>query len=356
MANEFGVRWKNENSASYELNADNLHAVHPSYDSLEQPFIVQHSQTQLKIKANTAIKIVNESTHKVFRVTTDTIIAVASNLDTGVIQAGKDYYVYLCDGGGDSASIVISLNSTYPAGYNANNSRKIGGFHTLCAAVGTISNHPLSGYSSAAILPQSVWDLSHRPKCSPEGMVWSPEAGIWVDIYLQSGTGATTASANGGTITDNRNWMDFVDDLGAVGKQLLSDEEFQLIAAGSNEETNIVGSADPVTTGGHSDTADRRMISNIGCEGCCGVMWQWLRTQSYRMDGVDLAASQAWRWEDLPGAKGSAYLQGTYGDAKLLAGGAWGRGADCGPRGRNASSYRWDASSYIGGRGRAKPR
>ena len=121
-------------------------------------------------------------------------------------------------------------------------------------------------------------------------MTYDEATNLWVDIYLASGTGDSTASANGATISDTRNWMDFVDDFHAVGKLLLSDTEFQSIAAGSNEETNITGSADPVTTGGHVDTAGRRMISNIGCEDCCGAMYQWLRTSSMRADfdiGVD---------------------------------------------------------------------
>jgi len=201
------------------------------------------------------------------------------------------------------------------------------------------------------ILPASVWDLQHRPQCSPEGMVWSDQAKIWVDIYLQSGTGTSTASVNGGTITDTRNWMDFVDDLGAVGKRLLDDGEFQKIAAGGNEETNISGSADPGTTTGHTDTAGRRMVSNIGCEDCAGAIWQWLLDQSYRWDS---GFGTTWAYYDLPGNKGSLYnYDGTGGrsDVKLLAGGAWGNGTACGSRCRAASARRWGVDSDIGARG-----
>lgn len=288
-----------------------------------------------------------------FLIDAGTAVSVSTDMDTGAISNGKDYYVYACD---DSGVLVfkISLASTYPAGFTADNSRKIGGFHTLCVAVGTISGHPLSDYAVSSILPASVWDLKHRPVSEPAGMVWSDEAQIWVDIYLTSGTGASTASAYGATISDTRNWMDFVDDFGAVKKQPLDDLEFQQIAMGSNEEANINGTADPVTTGGHDDTAGRRMISNIGCEDCCGAIWQWLRDQSYRVDGADLAAVEAWAWYALPGSKGSLYRQGSIGDAKLLAGAAWGDGAYSGSRVRSTRYYRWAEVSYIGGRGRSR--
>ena len=146
--------------------------------------------------------------------------------------------------------------------------------------------------------------------------------------------------------------MDFVDDLSAVGKRLLDDREFQVIAAGGNEETNIAGSADPGTTTGHTDTAGRRMISNIGCEDCAGVLWQWLSDQSYK---VGVGAS--WNWYDLPGSKGSLYNYSTDGtaDVKLLAGGDWYCGEYCGSRCRGAYNYRWNTSSTIGVRGAAEP-
>jgi hypothetical protein len=59
----------------------------------------------------------------------------------------------------------------------------------------------------------------------------------------------------------------------------------------------------------------------------------------------------AFAYYDLPGAKGSLYKQGTYGDVKLLAGGKWTDAADSGSRSRTAyRGFRWTAYSYIGGR------
>jgi hypothetical protein len=328
-------------------------------------------------------------------------------------------------------------------------------------------------------------------------MAWVSSINKWVDIYPTSGTGASTASADGATISDTRTWLDFADDYAAVGKRFLDDLEFQAAAAGSNEETNILGSADPVTTGRHLDTAYRRMISNFGLEDCCGALFQWLRDQSYQCnpDGTVTAAaltfavthddspggnpvylrlgtngiyylasnlatvtadkyigptnykvaikyeadpstgaigqvyfdddgtaparllcniasitkdvfipsnnpayflqvkhdasaatngvalyfddganmrlecnnaggadanldlalnSQAWGYYDLPGAKGSLYRQGTYGDVKLLAGGGWSNSSICGSRGRYAACSRWYATASLGGRALAE--
>ena len=150
--------------------------------------------------------------------TTNTILS-ASDLDTGTaFVLGSDYYVYICDpSNGDDREDVdevykISLNSTCPDGWNESNSRKIGGFHyghircvSLCyVPIGTEANY----YSSenmitpveygtnwakhvvTGIIPNSVWTLLHRPKCSPEGMVYLGN-GLWGDIYLSSKTDTT---------------------------------------------------------------------------------------------------------------------------------------------------------------------
>lgn len=289
-----------------------------------------------------------------FLIDTDTNVSTATDLDTGSVQAGQDYYVYACD---DSGSLVfkISLNSTYPSGFDGSNSRKIGGFHTVCVGVGTIGGHPLTGYVATNILPASVWDLKHRPLCSPEGMVWSDKAKIWVDIYLQSGTGPSTASVYNGTITDNRNWFDHIDDMAAVNKRLLKSNEFQIIAAGSNEETSVTGG--PTTTGGHYDTASRRMISDIGCEDCCGLKNQWTLTPNAR-----LYTGSTTETISLPGNKGdyqiiqvgSNYMDG-YADTMLTVGGRVNDGYTCGSRARQAYWFIWDNTSTVSTRGCCEP-
>lgn len=171
------------------------------------------------------------------------------NYTVAANRAGRDFYIYAT-----ATAVVLSANSTVPTGFTAGDSRKIGGFHCLCENAGVISGHPLSGFVAGDVLPASIWDLQHRPVCSPEGMVYSAQADLWVDIYLQSGTGVNTASSFGATITDNRDWLSFVDDLAAVKKMMISDAEFQIVAEGSNQRTNIAGGADSVTTGGHRDT------------------------------------------------------------------------------------------------------
>lgn len=148
-------------------------------------------------------------------------------------RAGRDFYVYACLAGGTVLQLVVSANTTYPNGYSVTTSRKVAGFHCLCAAVrhdltlsawaattaislgatrrastwdgrlyrcstagttgsteptwsatavggyvadGTVTwiveMHALEGYAAGDILPTSVWDLRHRPAASPEGMVF----------------------------------------------------------------------------------------------------------------------------------------------------------------------------------------
>ena len=226
----------------------------PDLAALHTPFLVAASQTQITIKEGTLVQVINGSRHTMLRWDADTTFAVADYLDTGVMEAGKDYYIYGLNfiPTGKTQPILISLNSTFPGGgfgASADNSRKIGGFHSLCCAVGTIAGHTLSGFVTGAILPLSVWCLNFRSAGSQEGHRYDAGARIWTAIYGQSGTGATTASAYGGTITDTRVWHDHVEDMGAVGDRLHSDDEFALVAEGSNQLTNIYGSLDPVSWG-----------------------------------------------------------------------------------------------------------
>lgn len=187
--------------------------------------------------------------------TSGTDYTVANN------RAGKDFYLFATTSG-----LKLSANSTVPTGFDANTSRKIGGFHCLCLSVGTISGHPLSGFLTGDILPYSIWDLAFRPVCSPDGMVFSFAADVWVDIYLQAGTAATTRSECGATITDTRNYWDHGDDLATVGKRRLFEHEFDQIAFGSPEAVNIAGSTDPITAGMHRSTMGASNGTSTGAD------------------------------------------------------------------------------------------
>jgi hypothetical protein len=185
-----------------------------------------------------------------FQASTDLVVSTASNMDTGSIAAGKDYYIYACNNNGILA-FLISLNATYPSGYDATTSRKIGGFHTLCSDVGTISGHLLTGFTAGQILPQSVWDLKFRAaSLNNAGLVYDPNSRLWVQIYLASDDGASgVQSVYGATILDIITWNDIVDRGGKSKMRCLRDDEFQVMARNSNEQTNIYGSNDSVTTG-----------------------------------------------------------------------------------------------------------
>ena len=278
---------------------------------------------------------------------------------TAANRAGKDFYVYACvPTSGTVPDFVLSASTTYPSAIpsgatpSATNTRKVGGFHCLCVAVGTISGHDLTGYLAGDILPRSVWNLQHKPISSVEGMVYGKH-GQWVDIYLPSVTGGELVSVNGGTIADGVSATAFhaykFDQwFGRIGKKSIASLEFVAASIGANQSTNIAGSADPGTTGGHTDTAGRRMISNIGCEDMCGVLWQWGREQGA------IAGSASWA-NAYDG--NDAGVGGQHYDAptRPKLGGCWSTSVICGSRGSlwdDAALYLY---STIAGRGCSEP-
>jgi hypothetical protein len=250
-----------------------------------------------------------------------------------------------------AGGVILSNSSTYPSGYTAANSRKIAGFHCLAVAVGTISGHSLTGYAQGDILPRSVWDRFNRPISAPEGMVLSDD-GMWVDIYLPSYSGTLLKSVNGGTIADGSNgWhgYKFEQWFGDIGKKLIRQTEFVTASIGANQGTNIAGSADPGTTGGHTDTAGRRMISNIGCEDMAGVMSQWSRDP-----GGVYSSGASWvnAYDGNDSGVAGQHYQAPY-RAKL--GGCWTCGSECGSRSSIWAYSPLNLGSYRSGRGVAEP-
>ena len=306
------------------------------------------NKTSIVIPKNMRININGEAYISTHSVTLNTS-TLGENL------AGKDVYIYALAGSGTEPDFVLSLNSTVPTGYTAENSRKIGGFHCLCKDVGIIEGHALSGYVAGDILPATRWDLEHRPKGSPEGFAYEELTDCWIAIYLPSWDGTKLVSVYNGVIADGssaKKWHGeaFYEQFVKQGMRLVWRHEFQMGAKGSNEQTNVQGSSDPNTTGGHVDTAGRRMISNIGLEDCCGVLWQ------YAMD-LGFAGGSGWTNSVYHSAVDDRNYGQTYGTLyRLLLGSVWYGGAACGSR----SAYCRDSSAvvYVGSssRGASEPR
>ena len=343
-------------------------------------FSAANKQT-LKIAADTHIRVGNTVVH----FDTDTSFDLSEAINAETSPNGKDWYVFLDANG----NVTCSLTKN-----EADGKKRIGQFHTLCADagssltgivpteltttdnnflikqyneeedpdfyafynkpitaittgtyynVGTVA-HPLSGFGANDILPESVWCLTFHPACaSYDGMVYDRDCDIAVDIYLQSGKGKATRSAFGATHTVSRQQWNHEEDMRAVGKRLLKDHEFTSIASGSNERTNIQGSSDKTTVGGHVDTNGRRMISFIGCEECCGYLIQWLDELcgTKEVSGVSDNDGQG------------SFGQQSWDNSCLTAGGQWRNSTACGSRSRSAGTLRSNSIQVIGGRGSA---
>jgi len=343
-------------------------------DFANEPILFASDKRKVTIKAGTRVEL----GEKTFFPHEDIELNVPDILDTGSLSNGKDYYIHLIPGG-NYLDIKASLIKTAPVGLNPADVKTLGGLHTLCANAGSgmtyveggeTKQHPLNGFVASDILPYTVWCLNHRPDSEPEGMFYDPKMIHWVDIYLMSRMGKDTESKYQGAITRSRQYVDFVEDLICVKKQLLTDEEFASAAMGSNEQTAVAGANEAGATnggaGGRSDTAGRRMISIYGAEEMCGSLWQFLRTTAAAgavgsfYGQTDAGGTQGWISPTTSsygpylqaGGKGSFWGVACV----LLAGGAWYNSTSCGSRARNAGSSRSQASTNFGGRGRSRTR
>lgn len=311
-------------------------------------------------------------------------ILTAANLDTGSsFTVGKDYYVYVCDSGNKDTDEVykISLNSTYPAGWTALNSRKIGGFHYgKVRGVDATTNKPVnasgivkgSGWQNNiydGIVPRSVWTLGHRPKCAPEGMVYLG-GGTWVDIYLNSNDGKGGLQSKYGatpmTGSEGLNWYDFAHRLQKCGKRMPNLQEFIQYAYGSPE--GLANSNDYAWTAtinsGRTTTGNvARAVSAVGVRDAVGNVYEWLDeiiTRAEHSKDSTHHTSEAWGWditspllagEDSDIASGNIYEYYAYSIAAMIAGGHWLAGTTAGVRCVNCGNYPCTVGGSIGVRG-----
>ena len=306
----------------------------------------------------------------------------ASNLDIGAAFAvGSDYYVYICDSRQDAQDeqYIISLNSTYPSGWNASNSRKIGGFHYgRCRKIndnlqpvnssGAVFGTGWESAVSNGVVPRSVWTLGHRPKCSPEGMVYLG-GGTWVDIYLNSDDGAQGLKSEYNcapmTGTEGMNWYTFTERLMKSGKRMPDYSEFCAYAFGSPQGldgANTNAWTATTNTGRGTTGSVVNAVSAVGCVDAVGRVWEWLNdliTRAEHATNTEFHPTVAWGWDKKSPLRdnatkydvGNIYQYYAYSLAALIAGGGWYDGVRAGARAVGCYDYPWTVGTTRGVRG-----
>lgn len=306
----------------------------------------------------------------------------ASNLDVGAaFSVGCDYYVYICDSRQDAQDeqYIISLNSTYPSGWNASNSRKIGGFHYgRCRKIngnlqpvnssGAVFGTGWESAVSNGIVPRSVWTLGHRPKCSPEGMVYLG-GGTWVDIYLNSDDGAQGLKSEYNcapmTGTEGMNWYTFTERLMKSGKRMPDYSEFCAYAFGSPQGldgANTNAWTATTNTGRGTTGSVVNAVSAVGCVDAVGRVWEWLNdliTRAEHATNAEYHPTAAWGWDKKSPLRdnatkydvGNIYQYYAYSLAALVAGGFWSNGVRAGARAVHCGHYPWSVGTGLGVRG-----
>lgn len=363
----------------------------PGANYLEKKNPFAYTENKLLLKQDTIITLKNAA-WKIFVVKDADLELSEADLDTGTFAVGTDYYVYLCDDGTNGV-IKLSLNSTFPAGYSADSSRKIGGFHY--GHIRKVSSDGLwipidsegtkfgSGSTiwknnvTTGIVPNSVWDLKNRPKCSPEGMVKIGQ--LWVDIYQSSAAEAVTfmSGTNGlhvatgklqskygqlpVTGTEGLCWFNFAELATRSAKRMLSYAEWIKGAFGNPEgedaadnygwtkTTNTARTRTGVRVNASSGAYDAASgikpyaISAYNLVDCVGNVYDWLDEMSIRQD------STSWAWQDVLGAgMGDLYGPNNIGLSALIAGGNWGEGVHFGPRCVHLGNFPWYVHTGIG--------
>ncbi|GHU65113.1 hypothetical protein FACS189447_03480 [Spirochaetia bacterium] len=351
-----------------------------------------YADNTIRIKKGNVIPIRVGNIWKVFVVLDDEILTEA-NLDapSSTFQVGTDYAIYLVDDDADGR-FSISANLTFPAGANADNSRKYGGFHyghirkvsadglnipidSEGVAFGTGSTNWKNNVVTG-IVWNSVWDIQNRPKCSPEGMV--KIGNLWVDIYqssaaepitLEGGTNGQHVSAGRlqskygmlpVTGTEGLNWYNFAELAARAGKKMLTYREWIAAAYGNpggedgadNYGWTKTSNSARARTGCRVSPGDGSFdaasgikpyaISALNCVDCVGNVYEWLDSIFQRDTGT-------WGWKNVLGAgKGQVYAPNDNNPGAAIAGGHWLQGVHAGPRCVSLGNYAWNVNPNIG--------
>jgi len=294
----------------------------------------------------------------------DPLVAANNDGSFAALALGDDIYIYALQAASGTAQWVASANSTVPAGYTSSNSRKIGGFH-FGRVRPVASRYDTAYVPPAQIVPNSCWDLQHRPTCDPTGMVEVTPGSLWVDVYLNSEGGGTwpenvAVSAYGATPIKDDIYArsDFHLLARNAGKRIPSAEEFLTYAEGApqgNDATNDTAWSATTNTGPTNTGAVAKAVSMFNVVDAAGNLWEWLD------DHYDLGIEDRRAWstaivnvgKDAAFARGQTYTY-IYGASdtsswrSFFGGGYFGGGVYCGSRCLYSNAIPWYAIGILG--------
>ena len=319
----------------------------------------------------------------------------ANLLDTGnALEIEVDYWGYICIDG-VTPEIVFSKNESFPDGSSALTSRKFCHFHN--GVIRKVSDDGLwipidssgnkfgsSGTKwqdniAVGIVPNSIWDLKHKPRISHPGLV--EINGLWLGafiasaeeaisfmggtngLHVKSGKLATKYGAIPVTGSEGMNQFTFNELAHKQGMRLPRYEEWLAGAFGSpqgEDGSNNYGWTKTTNTGrtytgcsvntsnGEYDALNGvkpYAISAYNLHDCAGDVSEWTSDTSIRQD------STSWNWQNVLGAgMGQAYLPFAHGLVALHCGCDWNNGLHGGPRTVYFYNEPWNVSTYIGAR------
>ncbi len=261
------------------------------------------------------------------------------------LSLGDNVYVYAVQHASGIAQWVASKNSTVPTGYTADNSRKVGGFH-FGRYRPVAERYNKAFVPGSQILPNSCWDLQHRPKCDPTGMVEIIPGRLWADIYLNSeGAGAWPTTVpesryNATPLSGTEGYSRYLDlpVLAAnAGKRLPTMDEFYVYADGTpegNDGNNDTAWSATSNSGRAATGTVAKAVSCLGVVDAAGNLWEPVLGLYDRQDTT-------WNWDRaiLQNGKDSGELRGELYHQRwrfFMAGGYWDNGVRCGSRCANS--------------------
>ncbi len=352
MGNWRGGPWAGGMRAQLEAL---LPSIHTSANKGRQYLAANGAGTGVTVLAGTSLRVGS-------RYATVDVDVEVTTLDAGVLTLGTDYYVYAVY---EVAGIgfVLSANATVPAGYTVDTSRKIGGFHYGRVRT-TAQAYDRTAALAVQVVPNSVWDLFHRPRSAPEGMAQITDS-LWMDIYLSSEDGTawpdsvplSRYNATPLSGTEGYSYYDMARLATNAGKRRPTYDEWLQAAwgvpegatsAGARIATGGVGFALP---GGNPSSSEYYWVSCLNVDQTSGNLWQALAEYWDLFDGVPSTGTDGtFGWTGVDAGKGGNAQGSVYNQSfkQLIAGGYWVNGTNAGARCADLRSPPWVVYGSVG--------